>query len=48
MTTGLDDQAFDQLLSCMVALSVMALIAVMLWPMDERPAARGYLRWWRR
>lgn len=48
MTAGLDDQAFDQLLLCAVALSVVVAIAVMLWPLDERPADRGLLRRWRR
>ena len=48
MTEGLDDLAFDRLLFCMTVLATLVAITVMLWPMDERPAARGYLRWWRR
>lgn len=42
------DPDFDQLPLCIVVLTTVAAIAVMLWPLDERPMPRGLLRWWRR
>ena len=48
MTDGFDDPDLYRLLLGIDVLAILVAIAVTLWPMDERPAARGYLRWWRR
>ena len=44
MTDGLDNLAFDRLLFCMTVLATLAAIAVMLWPMDDRPRFRRWRR----
>ena len=44
MTEGLDDLAFYHLVFCMTVLTTLAAIAVMLWPMDDRPRFRRWRR----
>jgi len=48
MIDGFDDPELYRPSLGVDVLAILAAIAVMLWPMDERPAARGHLRWLRR
>jgi len=48
MTDGFDDPELYRVMLGIAVMASFAAITVMLWPMDERSAARGNLRWWRR